>query len=89
MHILLPTIEPWDIINPVKTAWDQLFAQKETNKKVINPYNRSLLTYPIIHATIKSMKKQERVVKLLSLYYYSIKNMIQLTKPPYRPPAHI
>ena len=57
-----PTIEPWDIINIVNTAWDESFGRVTTNKKAISergwgPFNRNLMTYTIIRATITEEEK--------------------------------
>ena len=61
--MLLPTIEPWEIMNIVNATWDKLFARRETNKKAIAergwfPYSRNLITYPIICATMTNNEKE-------------------------------
>ena len=67
MHYPSPTIEAYDIINIVNYAWSKSFAVESSNQTAIaergwNPYNRNLMTYPIIRA---SMTKEEAANELL------------------------
>ena len=67
MHYPSPTIEAYDIINIVNYAWSKSFAVQSSNQTAIaergwNPYNRNLMTYPIIRA---SMTKEEAANELL------------------------
>ena len=61
--MLNPTIEPYEIIGIVNYAWERSFANVQTNKKAICergwfPYNRNLMTYQCLRATMTTVEKE-------------------------------
>ena len=63
-HFLTPTIEPHEIIDIVSVAWEKSFSRVETNKNAISergwfPFNRNLMTYPCLRATMTDEEKKE------------------------------
>ena len=79
-----PTIEPCEIINIVNETWDESFGCTKTNKKAIaergwGPFNRNLITYPIIRSTITNEEKLKEESAISNIILPMCNNMIQLT----------
>lgn len=60
--LLNPTIQPYEIMNIVNVAWEELSAKVGSNKNAISerdwmPYNRNLMTYPCLCATMTTEEK--------------------------------
>ena len=62
-----PTIEAYDIMNIVSYAWSKSFLVENSNRTAIsergwNPYNRNLMTYPIIRASITKEEAENELL---------------------------
>ena len=62
-----PCIEPYNIMPIIPYSWDQSFAIVESNKKSIvergwYPYNRNLMTYPEIRASITKEEAENELL---------------------------
>ena len=58
-----PYIQPYETINIVSAAWKKSFARPESNQRAISergwmPFNRNILMYPMVRATMTTEEKQ-------------------------------
>ena len=63
-----PTIEAYDIMNIVSYAWSKSFVVENSNRTAIaergwNPYNRNLMTYPIIRTSITKEEAENELLE--------------------------
>ena len=64
--MVLPSVEPYEIVNIVNAVWPESFGRVSTNKYAIAelgwlPFNRNLMTYSIVRAIItkEEIEKEE------------------------------
>ena len=90
--MILPYIQPYEIINIVSAAWKKSFAWAESNQKAISecgwlPFNRNILTYPIVCATMTKEEKDEKLeMSNVLLPFHKLDEVIDcVTLPTFNP----
>ena len=87
--MVTPVIEPYKITRIVRSAWVKSFARVECNKKAIAergwlPFNRNLLTYPCLRASMTTKEKETEMLETsdVKISWRNINKITDLAKNP-------
>ena len=87
--LLNPAIQPYEIMNIVNIAWEESFAKVGSNKNAISergwlPYNRNLMTYPCLRATMTTEEKGNELLanSKVILPYHKMHDITDLVTVP-------